>query len=140
MFLGNRYNALPTNDPEQLSGAAVLDPPSTSGMTIWTRDDMGTAQTLRVVNQSAGARSPSKHIRVNHLGQFEVLNDAGTAPIITVDEDGNTFVNHLIVNGSSVEAKIEELRGMIADLDQQIKKLTQRNRRGGLDRELPKGP
>jgi hypothetical protein len=123
MFLGNRYNALPTNDSEQLAGAAVLDPLSASGLTLWTRDDMGTAQTLRLVNQSAGGMSPSKHIRVNHLGQFEILNDAGNAPILTVDEQGNTFVNHLIVNGASVETKIEELRGMIGELEGRINQL-----------------
>jgi hypothetical protein len=124
MFLGNRYNSLPTNDPEQLAGAAVLDPLSTSGMTVWTRDDMGTAQTLRVVNQSSGGTNPSKQMRVNRRGQFEILNNAGDAAILTVDDDGNTFVDHLIVNGASVEGKIEELRGMIAALQQKIAELT----------------
>jgi len=123
MFMGNRYNATPTNDAEQLAGAAVLDPLSAAGLTVWTRDNMGGAQTLRLVNQSAGGARPSKHLRVNRQGQFEVLNDAAQGAIFTVDDEGTAFVNHLVVNGASVEGKIEELRSMIAELQKKVEEL-----------------
>ena len=134
MFLGNRYNAVPTNDAEQLAGAAVLDPLSTSGITVWTRDDMGNAHTLRMINQSAGAISPAKHLRVNRKGHFEILNNAGNAPILTVDDEGNTFVDHLIVNGANLERRIEALSGMIASLEEKLTKLQEATEAKAKDR------
>jgi outer membrane murein-binding lipoprotein Lpp len=63
-------------------------------------------------------------MRVNRNGHFEILNNAGNAPILTVDDEGNAFVKHLIVNGGSVEAKIEELRSIISGLEAKVKELT----------------
>jgi hypothetical protein len=120
MFLGNRYNSTPTDDPAQLAGAAVLDPLSTGGMTVWTRDDMGMAQSLRIVNQSNGAAAPAKHVRVNHRGQLEIINNEGTTPILTIDDNGTAYANQMIVNGNDVAAQIEQLQSTVAALAQQI--------------------
>ena len=47
---------------------------------------------IRVTNTAVGATNPTKTIRVNNTGGIEVLNNAYTAQILNLADNGNLFV------------------------------------------------
>jgi hypothetical protein len=88
-------NGAASSTPMSASHAALLASAvgtpgaiTTGGGEIWTRSDLGTAQTLRIINKTIGGTAPSKNIRVNSDGALEVLNDAGSVAISDLGDNG----------------------------------------------------
>lgn len=79
--------AAPTANPA-FTGAATLTNSSTSGGTLTISAASNTSNGVQVLLTGNGATTPSKYLRVLG-GTFGILNNAGSAAILTLDDSGN---------------------------------------------------
>lgn len=89
-------------------GNTFINPSSSgTGQAIWvsgsnTLGGSGYIDFIKVTNNSAGATTPSKTFRLNSAGGFEIINNAYTQNLFTLNDSGDaTLFGNLSVGGQT---------------------------------------
>ena len=98
-----------------LSGSLTITPPSVgSGQAIWvsgsnTIGGSNYVDFIKATNNVAGAVTPSKTFRLNNSGTFEIINNAYSNVIYSLDDVGNmSTAGGMSIGGASVVGEIAE--------------------------------
>lgn len=105
----------------QLNGKVSTTGANTIALTTTTESDPLTIQSknehggagfagiFTLENTISGATNTKKHIRINSTGGLEIINNAYTANIFTLEDGGNiTNVNNISANGSITSTNISD--------------------------------